>query len=298
MNPIFGQLFALLTAMCWAQNSIVYSAAGKRVSSGTVTHIRLWIALPAILLVHLIATRGLIPVNMTSASAGYLAASGLIGFFIADLLIFRGFVDLGPRETLVILTLSPIFAALISWLTLAETLSVVQIAGIVGTTTGVMWVVWVERRAPEKQTRDYKTGVLFAFLGALAQAGGMVLSKQGLADGAHPISANVIRIGAGFAGLVVYSMVRGRLLIDFRKMRDRRALALIAAGALVGPVAGIIFTLYALTLAPVGIVTAIMQTSPILLLPVDRFVFKKKIPVSVIGGTLLAVAGTVLLFLY
>ena len=64
-----------------------------------------------------------------------------------------------------------------------------------------------------------------------------------------------------------------------------------------GPVGGIISTLYALTMAPVGIVTTIMQISPIMLLPVDRFVFKKRIPVGAVFGTLMAVGGAMLLFL-
>lgn len=79
-------------------------------------------------------------------------------------------------------------------------------------------------------------------------------------------------------------------------MRDTRALGLIAQGAIVGPVAGIVSNLYALTLAPVGVVTTIMQTSPILLLPFDRFVLKRSIPIGAWLGTVAAVGGAILLF--
>lgn len=298
MQQILGQLFALFTALCWAQNSVVYSFAGKRVSSHTVTHIRLWVALPVMIIVHAVFTGSVIPRGLQPSSYIFLGASGFMGFCLADLFIFRAFVDLGPRETLVVLTLSPIFAAIISWAALGEVLFPMQILGICATVGGVSWVVLAESRGAGKRGRDNRLGVLFALAGALSQAVGMVLAKQGLDGGAHPVSANLLRMSAGFTGLVIYAALRRNLFKDFTKMKDGRAFLLISAGALVGPVLGIILTMYALTLAPVGIVTTIMQTSPIFLLPVDRFVFKKRIPWGALGGTVLAIGGAMLLFLF
>lgn len=297
MHLLLGQLFALLTAACWAQNSLVYSFAGRRVGSSAVTHIRLWVALPAIMLIHLIFFGAPLPLALPQAGYLYLGASGFIGFFLADLFIFRAFVDLGPRETLVVMTLAPIFGAVLSWLFFAETLALWQIAGILITIGGVAWVVFEERSNPTKRSRAQALGVLFAFLGAFTQAAGMVLAKGGVTAGVHPVSANAIRISAGLIGLIIFALLRGTFLADFRKMRDTRALAFTSAGALVGPVLGIILTLYALQWAPVGIVTALMQTSPIMLLPIEHFVFKKRITPGAIGGTLMAIGGAALLFI-
>jgi drug/metabolite transporter (DMT)-like permease len=44
-------------------------------------------------------------------------------------------------------------------------------------------------------------------------------------------------------------------------------------------------------------VTTIMQTSPIMLLPVDRFVFKKHITAGALVATVLAICGAMLLFI-
>src|SRR6056297_329900 len=297
MYIIIGQIFALLTAACWAQNSLVYSLAGKRVSSSTVTHIRLWIALPAIMLVHFVFNGTLFPVSLPIEGYLYLGASGLIGFFIADLFIFKAFVDVGPRETLVVMTLSPIFGALLSLIFLGEVLTPLQIVGILTTISGVAWVVYVERGDPAKKNRNYALGVLCAFLGAFTQAAGMVLAKGGIVSGVHPISANAVRISAGLVGIVIFAAGRRHLISDFRKMADKTALLLTAAGALVGPVLGIILTLYAFQWAPVGVVTTLMQTSPILLLPIERFVFKKKLPIGAVAGTFLAIGGAALLFI-
>jgi drug/metabolite transporter (DMT)-like permease len=297
MNLIIGQLFALLTAACFAQNSIVYSFAGRRVGSAAVTHIRLWVALPAIMIIHLLFHGAPLPLGLPQAGYFYLGASGFVGFFMADLFIFKAFVDLGPRETLVVMTLAPIFGAIISWLMFAETLTVLQIVGILVTVGGVAWVVYEERSNPNKRSRKQALGVIFAFLGALTQATGMVLAKGGVASGVHPVSANAVRITAGLIGLILFALLRRRLIADFRSMRDLKALAATSSGALIGPVLGVILSLYALQWAPVGIVTALMQTSPILLLPIERFVFKRRVTLGAVIGTLLAIGGAALLFI-
>ena len=80
-------------------------------------------------------------------------------------------------------------------------------------------------------------------------------------------------------------------------MRDPKALGLISVSAIIGPVIGIILTLYALQLAPVGIVTTIMQISPIILLPVEAVFFNRKITPAILTGTITAVGGAVILFI-
>jgi drug/metabolite transporter (DMT)-like permease len=299
MYPILGQLFAVLTAACWAQNSLTYSAVGKRVGSPTVTHIRLWLALPMIILVHLIFTGTLLPTGLPSGAYIFLSASGFVGFCLADLLIFRAFVEIGARETMVIMTMSPIFSALLSWLILGEILMPLQILGILGTIGGVSWVIIAESRRSRRDRTDSERnakGIAFAVAGALTQAGGMILARQGLDFDVHPVSANVVRISAGLVGLTAYALLRGQFVTDFRKMSDRRSLLLLTLAAFVGPVLGIILTLYALSWAPVGIVTALMQITPIMLIPIDRFYYKKHIPLGAVAGTFVALGGAALLF--
>lgn len=298
MEMFLGQFLALLTAACWAQNSIIYSYIGKRVSSQTVAHIRLWIALPLILAVHLLFTGVLYPTGLSLQTYIYLYSSGLVGFFIADLLIFYAFVDLGPRETLVIMTSSPIFSALLTWIFLGEALTLMQFGGVVVTISGVMWVIYEDRRSSTSPKKHYARGVLIAFGGSLTQAIGMVLAKGGMADQVHPVSANTLRITAGLIGLVIYALMRKQFIRDFVKLKNIRLALLLASAAFVGPVLGIILTLAAFSLVPVGVATALSQLSPVLLLPVERFFLKKRIRPGAVLGTLTAISGAVILFLF
>ncbi len=295
MEHILGQLLALLIALCWAQNSLIYSFTGRAIGSRTVAHIRLWIALPLIFIAHQIFLGSWFPTGFSTMTYLLLALSGVIGFFIADLLIFQSYVLLGPRETLVILTSSPIFIVILSTIFLDEQIYLLQFIGIIVTVAGVMWVIYSES---EKRERSHTLkGLIIGFSGSLTQSIAMILSKAGMAEGIHPVSANLLRIGAGFIGLVIFVSLKKEFLSDFRKVRSIRLILLITSAALAGPIIGIALTLYAITLAPVGVITAISQVSPILLLPIEKYIFKKKIGLSTIAGTLIAITGTVILLL-
>lgn len=298
MNAILGQTLAVLTAACFATVSTVWSYVGKRIGSNSVTHIRLWLSVPPIIIVHYLFTGYLFPHFIDSTALILFLVSGVFGFAVADLFIFRSLILIGVRETLVILTLSPIFGALISWFALEETLTYLQILGIMVTVGGVMWVIREEDQNRRKENKVEKLGIPFALAGALAQALANILSKGGLMLDVHPISGTYLRIMAGLLSVALFSAFRRSFIEDIRKMRHVKFTALLFAAAMIGPIAGVIISLYALTMAPVGIVTALIQVSPILLLPFDHFVLKKKITWKVVAGTFIAIGGAAILFIY
>lgn len=298
MNAILGQTLAVLTAACFATVSTVWSYVGKRIGSNSVTHIRLWLSIPPIIIVHYLFTGYLFPHFIDSTALILFLVSGVFGFAVADLFIFRSLVLIGVRETLVILTLSPIFGALISWFALDETLTYLQILGIMVTVGGVMWVIIEEDQNRRRENKVEKLGIPFAIAGALAQALANILSKGGLMLDVHPISGTYLRIIAGLLSVALFSALRKSFIDDIRKMRHIKLTALLFAAAIIGPIAGVIISLYALTMAPVGIVTALIQVSPILLLPFDYFVLRKKITWKVVAGTFIAIGGAAVLFLY
>jgi len=298
MNAILGQTLAVLTAACFATVSTVWSYVGKRIGSNSVTHIRLWLSVLPMIVVHYLFTGYLFPHFIDSTALVLFLISGVFGFAVADLFIFRSLILIGVRETLVILTLSPIFGALISWFALDETLTYLQILGILVTVGGVMWVIYEEGQNRRKANKVEKFGIPFALAGALAQALANILSKGGLVLDVHPISGTYLRLMAGLLSVALFSILRKSFIDDFRKMRHVKLTALLFAAAMIGPIAGVIISLYALTMAPVGIVTALIQVSPILLLPFDHFVLKKKITGKVVAGTFVAIGGAAILFLY
>lgn len=293
MSSISGQLAALIVALCWAQNSILYSSAGRRAGSYSVAHIRLWIALPMVILLNLLFTGELLPAGYQLNSYLYLLSSGVIGFFLADILIFRAYVLIGGRKTLVILTSSPILTAIAGTLYLDQHLDLLQLSGILTTVLGIILVLFSRDRAERAENEEGK-GVLFAWLGALCQAAAMIGSAAGMGEGIHPVSANYLRILAGFVCFVLYSLITGRFLDDFRAM-DRKVVTSITAAAAAGPILGISLTMYALSVANAAVVTAISQISPVILLIYERIFLQAKPARGSILGTVTATLGVALL---
>jgi drug/metabolite transporter (DMT)-like permease len=132
--------------------------------------------------------------------------------------------------------------------------------------------------------------------GALGQSVGLLFSKFGLAGGFPPISANLIRVTAGAAALLLYFGATGRLRSSLGSLRDGRATAFIGLGAVTGPVLGVVLSLIAIAKAPMGVAATLMSLSPVILLPVSHFLFKEKVGGHAILGTLLALMGAAALF--
>ncbi len=301
MELILGQALALFTALCFAQNSLIYAHVGRIVSSSTTAHIRLWIAFPAILLIHYIFLGTLFPYGASLESWFFIGLSGVLGFCIADLFIFSALVKIGARQTMVIMTTSPLFSTLLAFFIEKEVITYFQTFGMFITLMGVALVILVDRNKKETiKNKNIEMGVLFAFLGAITQALAMVLAKKGMASTVHPISANVIRLLFGLIALIIFTLIRKSFFADFKLFSNKseiKVLLLIVAAALVGPVLGIILNLWALSIAPVGIVTTLSQMTPVLLLPLEKYVLKRYVSPLASVGTIIAVIGTVLLFI-
>ncbi|MDT4762113.1 DMT family transporter [Sphaerochaeta sp. PS] len=298
-NLVIGQLLGLLTAACWAQNSIIYRYLGAKVGSDAVAHVRMWLALPAILLLAYLTEGSFFPTSLSAQTYLVLFASGVIGYFITDMLLFYAYVWLGPRESMIIMTLSPVVTALFSYFLFAERLKASQIVGILLTILGVVFMVVGGMRAKKNTTeeRQRTKGMAFAILGSILQSLSFLLAKYAL-DSTGPVSTNLLRNVGGLMAFIIYSfIIKRNARSQFAAFRNPKLLLLLFLAAMVGPVLGMSSQMKAFTLAPVGIVTTITQTTPILLLPIDKFILKKKISTSSLLATFVSILGIAILFL-
>lgn len=295
---IWGQILALITASCWACNSVAYRYLGQKMDSSFLAHVRMWMAVPIILSISLIANNGF-PQNVSTQTIIFLLLSGFFGYFVTDMLMFKAYVYLGSRESLVILNLAPVSSAVISWFLFSEKLSIVQMLAIAMTISGIMIMVLDEsRRSGEKKDREkVKLGIVLAVFGALFQSVSYILAKYALND-IDALSSNMLRNVGGLAAFIVYGFFFQKTFFsDMKVFKDKKLLIILLISVIIGPVAGMSCQMQAMNLAPVGIVTAISQVSPVLLLPIDKFVLKKKLSGASITGTMISIMGVALLFL-
>jgi drug/metabolite transporter (DMT)-like permease len=298
VSPAFaGQLAALGAATCWSFSALAFDVAARRLGPLVLNLIRLVLAFGFLTLLAW-ALRGIpLPLDATPRAWAWLAVSGLIGFVFGDFCLFRAFVAIGPRLSMLLMSLAPPLTAVIGWLLLGETLTGRDLLGMVLTVTGIGWAVLDKKDQRESKDRKVAfTGILFGLGGALGQAGGLVLSKRGMGS-YNAVAATQMRVLAGIAGYLILFLVFHWWSRVRPALRDRRALGFAAIGAFFGPCLGVSLSLYAVHRTVAGVAASLMALTPVLLIPLVVLLRRERVGVGGVVGTLAAVAGVVLLFL-
>ena len=316
MEPILGQIAALSAAVCWSICTPCFTLAGRRIGSLAVNIHRLVIA-GIILSIYGLVTRGLpFPTDAAPRLYYWLSASGLVGFFLCDLCLFRSFLLIGPRLAMLILAMAPPLAAMIDWGFRGIPLSPMGILGMAITLTGVAWVV-LERRLPEPQSggqnshdnnqktsdSQRKLGLALASFATFCQAMGMVFADIGLssqnvgAEGYNAFAANQIRLFAGLSAFLVMITITKQWKPVLSGLKNRLAMAWLLLGAITGPFLGVSFALLSLNHIPTGMAMTLMAMPPVFILPVARFLLQEQISARAIFGAIIAVSGVAILFL-
>ncbi len=293
-----GEIAALTTAVCWTFTAMSFESAGKRVGSLAVNYIRLVIAL-VFLSIFTYFTRGMIlPVDATRHTWSWLVISGIIGFTIGDLFLFKAFVDIGARISMLIMSLVPPITALIGWVFLRESLTVFEIFAMFVTITGIAIVVLERGETSRKVQFSHPIkGILFAFGGAVGQSIGLIFSKYGMGT-YSAFAATQIRVIAGIIGFSILFTIMKRWQKIVAAVRDNTAMKRITLGAFFGPFLGVSMSLLAVQHTMAGIASTIMAIVPILIIPPAVLIFREKVTLKEIIGALIAVAGVTIYFIH
>lgn len=303
-----GELAALATAGCWVITALSFEAAGKRIGSLSLNLIRLVMSLVPLCLWGLVSRGHALPLDADPSAWAWLTLSGLVGFTLGDLCLFRAFVLIGPRLATLIMASVPVWTSLLGFVFLDERLLGRELLGIALTVGGIAWAVSQRRPTPAApETREgsepaskpsrwrfASSGIAMALAGALGQAVGLVLSKHGM-DDYDAFAATQIRVLAGIGGFaIVITLWRWWPRVR-EAVRDTQAMGPTAIGAVFGPFLGVGLSLLAVQLAPTGVASSVMATTPILMLPVS-WIRGEKFGWAGALGAMLAVAGVAVLF--
>jgi drug/metabolite transporter (DMT)-like permease len=293
-----GEIAAIITSMTFAINSALFTMAGRVVGSMIVNRLRLITASIFLSLAHWIFLGSPWPVEADLKRWFWFGLSGIIGLVVGDAFLFQAFIWVGPRISMLMMSLAPILAAIIAWLFLGEILSSGQLLGILITLLGVIWVIIDKNKGQESGKGNYSKGVLYGFGGAVGQALGFVLAKNGLGDNFSPISGNFIRMFSAMVVLWIATLISKNVVPTLMKALNNPSAAWkIIAGAFMGPFFGVSLSLFALQHTSVGVASTLIALPPIFLIPIEYFYFKERIGWGAIAGTCLAVIGVGILFL-
>ena len=304
MDPnLIGETAAIVTACLWTINSILFASAGKKIGSLSVNAYRILMAVGFLGITHIIFLGSLLP-TASSEQWFWIGLSGIVGLGIGDFGLFAAFVIIGPRRSVLIMSLSPIFAALSAYLMLGEILSPLIIIGIAVTLIGVIVVILEkEENSDEKPiSKKLKTwGVFLAFIGAIGQGIGLVFAKKGMwldpSIMMNPLSVSFVRMimGALFIWMCVVVM---RRLPEVRKaLKSKRGMGQTAAGAFIGPFVGVTLSMVAVAYTQAGIAQTLMSLMPVFIIPAIWVLYKQKTSWRGVLGAIVAVIGVAILLL-
>lgn len=298
--PFLGELTALATSVCFTIGSIYFTVASRRLGAVILNRTRLVIAWIFLALSHWVVVGSLFPTQAGWHEWIWLGASGIVGLALGDIFLFDGFSTIGPRLTMLMMSLSPILTTLLAWLFFDEVLTPMQLLGIGVTIGGIVWVVLEHNQQQANQVKnDNLMRGLAAGLGAAAcQSIGLILARQGLGESFSPLSGNYIRMVSAMVIMWTAAFFMGQAGSTFRALQSNpKAVLFAVVGAFLGPFLGVSLSLVAVQILEVGIVSTLMSLPPVLLLPISFFVFKERIGPAAVLGTLAALGGIAILFL-
>ena len=290
-----GQIMALCAALLIAIGTSLYNRMGDKLTSDMIGYVRMFLAVPLSLVLVFIFD-GTFPVGYSWQT--YLVAfiSGVVGYFICDYFTFKAIVGLGARETAVILTLNPVLTAAMSLMFFSESLGAKQAFGMIVTILGVVLMVTGEKGTKGQiRKMSLKAGILCASFGAFLQSVADITAKAALTS-IPSVSTNMLRLIGGLLAWVVFGFIKRQDYSRQSKVfKDWRYIVMMVFAVAAGPVFGMTLSMGAMELIPVGVVKSLVQTSPVFLILIDLFRGRKISAMSLIG-TLVSVAGVILLF--
>ncbi len=298
MSSYLGEIAALLTSLAFSITSTMFTLAGRRVGSAVVNRTRLIFAVILLGMVHWFFIGSLLPLSANPDRWFWLGLSGIVGLVLGDTFLFQAFVWIGPRLSMLMMSLAPVIAALAAWVFLGEQLTASQIFGMLLVLGGIAWVVIERNGRRERENRDYRRGILFGLGAATGQALGLVLAKNGLYGDFSPISANLIRMLTAMVVLWLITIFQGKALSTFQRLNaNRKALVFLSAGVIAGPFIGVSLSLFSVQQTTVGVASTLMALPPVFLLPISYFFFGERFGWGAIFGTFVAISGVAILFL-
>lgn len=289
---LLGQLAALAASLGFALGPTFFTLAGQRMGSRHTLRMRLLLSTLLLLGTHRWAQGSWNP-NLPAWAWWMLWLSGGVGLALADVFLFEAFVRIGPRLSMLVLTLVPVLSTLVAWFRYQERLTLAQLLAMMLVLGGVAWVIALGQPSQGVFRVDL-WGLSLALLGALLSTVSVVMAKEVFVQvPVHPVAANLLRMAGGMTWLWLWTLLHPQSLVDLarRLCGHPRLLAFLLLGSVSGPVVGMSLQMFAYQTIPLGLATTLTSLPPILLLPISRLVFRERFTWHAVAGTTVAVVG-------
>jgi len=292
-------LIAILAAFCWAVSSLISADIARSLGGLAFNRIRLFfVSLMLIVYTFYLNTWDTINVEFLIT----IIISGIIGIFLGDTFLFIALQKIGPRRNNILFSLAAPFTVILNIIFLNQMMSFINLIGCFGVFLGVVIAIAYGDSSKinhrwEKIEGSLYFGIFFGIAAALCQAIGLILMKPILDAGANPIASASIRTLVSLF-LLSFTFFINIDIFNSKKPINLKIIFQSIISGFLGMALGMSLLLIALKNADAGIVATLSSTSPIMVLFLI-WILTKKIPSAGAWiGTVIAVLGTGLIFIY
>jgi len=304
MIPYLGEMISIGVAFSWTATALLSEFGSKRLGNLTLNVLRMALALLFSLVLFWVVLGTPIPAIGSLEAYGWMLLSGLVGYVIGDFCLFQCYIIIGSRFGQLFMTLAPLAAALMAWLTLGQQMNWMSVLAMLVTLVGIGISVLGRGEHHRISLKLPLNGVLFAIGAAICQGVGLVLSKIGMnyyATGAIPewlipFSANFVRCIAGIIGFSLLLYFREGFKPLREALHDRKGMSVATATTIFGPFVGVGFSLMAVQYTGAGIASTLMALTPIIIILPSYWLFHEKITWKAVLGAMISVVGVSLFF--
>lgn len=228
-----------------------------------------------------------------------LGLSGILGIAIGDTLFFKTLSLIGPRLTMLLGNLEPVFVVLLAILFLGERPPAVIWPGILLVLGGLHLITL--NKATEEQTNGYKKimpGLSTALLSLLCAAGGIILAKTGLQK-TTALQGTFLRLSYAALSILCWGTASRRLGAWLQPLKKEgkhwKRLTITFFVVIFG---GFLMFMLSLKYVDAYIAGILNSTAPLFTLLFSYILLKEKISRAEIAGALLSFSGIIVILAY
>lgn len=293
-----GYLAALGAASLWALSGLLTVGPVRQLGAISFNTFRMLCV--ALFLSIYLAITGLLKLPDNGLTIT-LVLSGFIGIYLGDTFLFGSVKRLGPRLAGLLFATNAPISFLIGLYWLEETYILINFIGVALVTSGVMLALAFRRNAGnhhwEQSVGKVGFGIAAGFIAAVCQSIGTFIAFDAMQAGTHPVLATAIRVWVAF-GCLFLTILLSRGLKGFAvyKTLSLSVASRIIASGLLGMGIGMSLLLWAIKVAPVGIVATLSATTPIIMLPIVWFLTKERPHIASAWAAIAVVIGVSMVF--
>ena len=156
-------MISIGVAFSWTATALLSEMGSKRMGNVTLNFTRMAITLIFSAILFLVISGSPLPAKASTEAYLWMMLSGLVGYVIGDFCLFQCYIIIGSKFGQLFMTLAPITAAFMAWITLGQEIKALGIVAMAITLTGI--AITVLGRGDDNHRLSLKlplNGVLFA----------------------------------------------------------------------------------------------------------------------------------------